>query len=98
VIDALQGMELLCSGSLFTRTKICGKPYCRCAQDPQNRHGPYFVWIHREGRRLIQRVISPPQAQAVRRAIADFRHIRRLLARCDRESAKEILRLDDVNS
>ena len=63
VIEALQGMELLCSGSLFTRTKVCGKSYCRCAQDPQARHGPYLVWIHREGGRLIQRVISPLQAQ-----------------------------------
>jgi hypothetical protein len=36
----LNGMDYLCSGTLLERMKICGKPGCRCAQDPQARHGP----------------------------------------------------------
>ena len=39
---ALNGMDYLCSGTLLERMKICGKPGCRCAQDPQARHGPYY--------------------------------------------------------
>ena len=88
-------MHSACSGTLFTRTKVCGKPNCSCAQDVKARHGPYFIWVHREAGRLIHRIISPEQAQSARRAIANFRQIRRLLARWDRESAKDIVREGD---
>jgi len=38
----LNAMEYLCSGTLLRRTKVCGKPSCRCAQDRSARHGPYY--------------------------------------------------------
>jgi hypothetical protein len=39
----LNGMDYLCSGTLLERMKMCGKPGCRCAQDPLARHGPYYL-------------------------------------------------------
>mgnify|MGYP003547169378 CR=1 FL=1 len=35
---ALAELDYLCSGTLSTRMKVCGKPSCRCAQDPLARH------------------------------------------------------------
>jgi hypothetical protein len=39
-------MEHLSSGTLLRRMKVCGKPGCRCADDPDARHGPYYEWGH----------------------------------------------------
>jgi hypothetical protein len=37
--QALGEFDTLCSGTLLTRMKVCGKPGCRCASDPSARHG-----------------------------------------------------------
>ena len=60
--DALSAIDYLCSGTLLQRTKVCGKPGCRCAQDPSARHGPYYEWGHMKGGRLVHRTVSPEQA------------------------------------
>src|SRR5215831_11192839 len=50
---AFNAMEYLCSGTLLRRTKVCGKPSCRCAHDPSARHGPYYEWGHLKGGKLV---------------------------------------------
>ena len=37
---ALDAIDYLCSGTLLRRMKMCGKPGCRCNEDPEARHGP----------------------------------------------------------
>jgi hypothetical protein len=71
--EALGAMELLCSGTLLKRMKVCGKPGCRCASDPAARHGPYYEWGHMHEGRLVHRVVSPQQAEVLRGAIANHR-------------------------
>ena len=31
-------------GTITTRTVTCGRATCRCAADPDQRHGPYIQW------------------------------------------------------
>lgn len=85
------------SGTLHTRTKVCGKPNCRCAQDPAARHGPYYEWSWREGNRGVHRAITREQATALRRALRNDRKVKRLLVKWEEESARTILGDEDVN-
>lgn len=87
-------MDYVCSGSLLKRTKVCGKPYCRCARDPEARHGPYWEWSRLEGGRLVHSVVSASQAKLLARAIRNHREIRKLLRRWERESLRAI-KLED---
>jgi hypothetical protein len=57
--EALSEIDYLCSGTLLKRTKMCGRPGCACAQDPNARHGPYFEWGHMKGGKLV--VMQPPR-------------------------------------
>src|SRR5262249_30373859 len=82
----LNAMEYLCSGTLLRRTKVCGKPSCRCAQDPSARHGPYYEW----GGKLVHRVVSPEQAALLRLAIANYRQARKLLRAWEKETERLI--------
>lgn len=95
--DQILRVDLLCPGSLVTRYNTCGKPHCRCAQDPDARHGPYYIWSRREEGRLVQTVVSPAEARALERAIKNHRRVLDLLARWGRESARLILVRRDTN-
>lgn len=77
--DALIGVDYLCSGTLLKRTKVCGKPGCRCAQDVNARHGPYYEWGHMQGGKLVHRVVSPQQAKLLQLAIDNHRNVQKLL-------------------
>ena len=77
--DALIGVDYLCSGTLLKRTKVCGKAGCRCAQDVNARHGPYYEWGHMQGGKLVHRVVSQQQAELLQLAIDNYRNVQKLL-------------------
>ncbi len=84
-------IDLICSGTLIKRTKVCGKPNCRCARDPSNRHGPYFEWNRWQDGRLRHAALSREQARQIRRAQNNYQRLLRILARWEDESAEAIL-------
>jgi hypothetical protein len=90
-------MELVCSGTLLERLKTCGKSNCRCAKDPEARHGPYHEWTRREGGRLVHSSVSREQARQLQRAIRNHREILALLKRWERETAAIILNARSPN-
>ncbi len=69
----------LLRGALYTLRRKCGKPGCRCAQDPAARHGPYYEWGHMHDGKLVHRTVSPQQAAILRLAIANYRKVKKLL-------------------
>lgn len=79
-------MELMRSGTLLTRRKVCGKPGCRCASDPTARHRPYHEWGHMHEGRLVRRVISPQQAEVLRVATTNHRTAKKLMKQWESET------------
>ena len=51
--------DLICLGTLHSRTKVCGQPSCRCQEDIKARHGPYHEWTRYEGGKLVHSVSFP---------------------------------------
>ena len=96
--DQIGQIELVCSGTLFHRTKMCGKPNCACATDPKARHGPYFEWSRREGDRQVHTAVPPVVAQAIARGIRNHRHLRQLIRLWEQESIQVILEDTDRKS
>lgn len=84
-------MGLACSGTLLERLKTCGKSNCRCAQDPDARHGPYHEWSRRKGGRLLHSSVTPQQAEQIRQAIGNYREILELLKRWESETEAIVL-------
>ncbi len=87
---ALTAVDYLCSGTLLKRMKVCGKPGCRCAQDPAARHGPYYEWGHMQDGQLVHRRVKPEQAVILRRAIANYRKVKQLLRTWEKETERLI--------
>jgi len=76
---AVAGLDLLCSGTLSERMMKCGKSNCRCASDPDARHGPYYEWAHMRGGKPTHRYVTAQQALILRQAIANYRRVKKLL-------------------
>lgn len=87
---ALTVADYLCSGTLLQRMKVCGKPGCRCAQDPAARHGPYYEWGHMQGGKLVHRSVTAAQAVLLRQAIANYRKVKQLLRIWEKETERLI--------
>ena len=87
---SLKAMDYLCSGTLLRRMMICGKPNCRCAEDPEARHGPYYQWGRMKGRKLVHRMVSAEQAALLRLAITNYRQARKLLRAWEKETERLI--------
>jgi|ERR1035437_2577381 hypothetical protein len=88
--EMLNSVDYLCSGTLLKRMKVCGKPGCRCAKDPDARHGPYFEWGHMVGGKLVHRIVSPEQAAKLQLAIENYRKVKELMLSWEKETEKLI--------
>jgi len=83
-------MGLVAQGTVSKRTKVCGRPNCRCAEDTKARHGPYYEWTRREKGRYVHSVISAAQAEELVAAIDNHRRVLALLARWSTETARTL--------
>lgn len=86
----IAAMDFVSSGTLLTRTKVCGQPSCRCATDPGARHGPYYEFNRRVDGRLVHRAVTAELAPRVRRALDNHRRIQTRLAEWELETVKEL--------
>jgi len=89
--QAIAALDFVASGTLHVRTKVCGRPNCKCATDPEARHGPYHEWSRRQDGRLVHRVIPEALALQVQQALDNHRRIRELLTQWEQETVKELL-------
>jgi hypothetical protein len=83
--------DYLASGTLTQRMKVCGKPNCRCASDPDARHGPYYEWGYMHDGKLVHRVVPPERAELMQHAIDNYKRVRELLHEWELQSADEII-------
>ena len=92
----LAALDYVATGTLHHRTKVCGKPTCKCATDPNARHGPYYEWGRMRSGKLVQSTITPAQAKLLEGAIANHQRAKELLAEWERLSEAEILKPESV--
>ena len=68
-------------GSVSERFMKCGQKECRCQQDQQARHGPYYSVTRVEGGKTRSRYLSAEQAVLVRQQVEAGQEFRRQLER-----------------
>lgn len=65
----LAGPRPMRRGSLSERSMKCGQKGCRCHQDPEARHGPYYSLTRVEGGKTRSRYLTAEQAALARQQI-----------------------------
>lgn len=80
-------------GSVVASYTSCGKASCRCASDPDARHGPYWQWTRAVGGRTVGKRLTASEAALYRQWIANQRALDRIVSRMQEvsRSASQIL-------
>lgn len=87
----IAALDLIATGTLLHRTKVCGKPNCRCAVDTAARHGPYFEWNRWQERKLRHLTLSAREAEQLEAALANYQEILGYLEQWEFLSARILL-------
>jgi hypothetical protein len=64
-------------GSVSERSMKCGRRECRCQEDPQARHGPYYSLTRAEGGKTRSRYLTAEQAALAREQVEAGQQFRR---------------------
>jgi len=63
----------VCNGSIMSLYRKCGKHNCGCTDNPQVRHGPYFIWTRKEKGKTVTHSLSKKQAERCLEYIKNFK-------------------------
>ena len=55
----------------------CGKPTCRCRQDPEYRHGPYYRWTGWIDGKATTKAISEEIADECQKRIENYKQLQK---------------------
>jgi len=72
----LADIGYICAGSLARRHNRCGKPNCRCHDEPPQMHGPYWQWTAKVNGKTVNRRFNETQAALYQKWIANDRQLR----------------------
>lgn len=79
--EELRALGYIALGSVAVRWFTCGKSSCACAQDPRQRHGPYYHWTRKVRNKTLSRILPPSILPLVRQAIRNRRQLNRIIGR-----------------
>ena len=77
-------------GSLIKRFLTCGNPSCRCHNNPDKRHGPYFQMTWKRNGKTVSKFISPELASMYRQWIDNKKNLQAILKKMYKTSEKAI--------
>ena len=75
----LQTLGFIGQGSVQTRRITCGRPACRCHDDPDARHGPYHYWTRKARGKTVGLNLTEDELVLYREWIENNRELERLV-------------------
>lgn len=76
--DRLSRLGYVLQGSVTERWNQCGKPGCRCKDDPNARHGPYYQVSWKEHGKTRSMYLDAGQVKLCRKFIANHKELERI--------------------
>jgi hypothetical protein len=77
----LSDIGFILQGSITERWMECGKPLCRCHEDPDARHGPYYQWSWKNQGQTRSVYLTKEQATLCKKWIKNNRRFERNIKR-----------------
>ena len=98
IVDELGRLGFTLPGSIVTRTVTCGRATCRCASDPDQRHGPYIQWSRTIKGRTVSKMLTPEQLETYQLWIDNGRRLRELAHQLETLSIEAMRTAESWNS
>jgi len=79
LLHQLSQIGHICSGSVISQQRKCGKPNCGCKEDQQKLHGPYYIWTRKENGKTITRSLTGEKAQQCIECTNEYKKLRKII-------------------
>lgn len=76
----LSRLRELRPGVLSEQYKVCGRPGCRCKENPPEKHGPYHQLSWTRRRKSRTRFIRESEHRTIRTQISNYQRLQELVA------------------
>jgi hypothetical protein len=80
-------------GTLSRQYNVCGTPGCRCKEDPEQRHGPYYQLSYTWHGRSRSEFVREPEIAGVQEQVQNYARLRALVDQWV-EAAIELARIE----
>ncbi len=77
----IDDLGFVLQGSVVERWMECGKAACRCHEDPEARHGPYYQWTWKAGGKTRAVYLTKEQAALCKRWSQNNRRLNQIVSR-----------------
>ncbi len=92
----LNAIGFVVQGSVTDRWKKCGKPACRCYEDPDEWHGPYYQWSWKSDGKTSSVSLTKEQAMLCRQWGKNNRRLETIIRRLRKLSLRAV-RIYDID-
>ena len=75
----LSQIGYICNGSIMSLYRKCGKPKCGCKENPEIKHGPYYIWTRKEKGKTITRSLSEERFHQCQQCIENYKKMERII-------------------
>jgi len=83
----------ICKGSIVSSYRKCGKPYCKCAKNENEKHGPYWLWTRKVKGKTVSKNLSKKQVKLGKKFILNSKKLDEIIQQM-RKLSEEALNLD----
>lgn len=87
----LNQVGFVCNGSMREIYQKCGKSTCACAQDDDNKHGPYYIWTLTNKGKQTCRSFSDKQAVSFQQYNRNYQKMKGLIDQLCKLGANAII-------
>lgn len=75
----LSQIGYICNGSIMSLYRKCGKPKCGCNENPEIKHGPYYIWTRKEKGKTITRSLSEERFKRCQQCIKNYKKMEQII-------------------
>jgi hypothetical protein len=97
IVAELGQLGFTMPGTISVRTVTCGRATCRCATDPDQRHGPYIQWSRTVKGRTVNKMLTVEQLERYQPWIDNGRRLRELAHQLETLSLQAMRTAEDWN-
>lgn len=83
-------VDFILRGSVVRRYMECGTKGCRCHEDPESLHGPYYDWTRKVAGKTVSVRLKEEEAAVVREWIRNGKRVDRLVGRMKQISLRAL--------
>ncbi len=88
--EELARIGYICTGSVMSLYRKCGKTDCGCKEDRAMQHGPYHIWTRKDKGKTVTRSLTNEQAKRCAEYVENNRKLKALVEEMKRISIRII--------